>query len=249
MFLRRSTALLFAAAAALSVAGCGKSTVGPEKQQAAVAKVAPPAGQQWHQVVNPTTDGGFVMGNPEAPIKLVEYGALTCSHCRDFANSATEELHRDYVDTGQVAYEYRIFLLHQVDGIAGAVISCAGKDRFYPLMENIYAEWDAFIDGPSKVTQQPDIANVPDNRKFVVLGKAFGLDKFFASRGVSQQQFDQCLANPKNVTAIQDRANKGTDEFNITGTPTFVLNGSVIDVPEAEKWPGVRNYLRSAGAR
>ena len=87
---------------ALALAGCGGGATDQSKEQEVVAKVAPPAGKSWSQVVRVDGDG-VVMGNPDAPIKLEEYGAFTCGHCAQFAKDSHEELKRDFVDTGRVS--------------------------------------------------------------------------------------------------------------------------------------------------
>lgn len=245
----RVLSLALATCGALALASCGSDdAVAPGEQRAVVAKVAAPAGQKWSQVITATDDGGFVMGNPDAPIQFVEYGALTCSHCRDFAAAATEELHRDFVDTGQVTFEFRNFLLNPADALAATIITCAGKDRYYPLMENIYANQAAFIEGAQNMGQvAPTIVDLPDNQKFITFAKGIGLYSFFTARGMTETELNQCLSNPANVKRIEDRSNAGGQQFNITSTPTFVLNGSVID--DTNQWPALRQRLRDAGAR
>ncbi|NCP11654.1 MAG: thioredoxin domain-containing protein [Sphingomonadales bacterium] len=246
--MRPIRSLTLAAMVALSLAACGSETVDPAKQQDAVAKVAAPQGSSWSQTITQTDDGGFVMGNPDAPITLVEYGSLTCSHCADFSTSSTDELSKNFVDTGQVAFEFRNYLLNpQVDALAATIITCAGKDRYYPLTENLFANQGELYGHLQAMGTPPEIGNLPDNQKFVVMAKAMGLDKFFGARGVSEDEITQCLSDPAKVQAVADRSQKGGEQYNITGTPTFVLNGSVVD--EGNTWPLIRERLRTAGAR
>ena len=97
----RSRPLILAVAAfALSLSGCGKGdeTAGaPATSSTPIAKIAAPAGQAWADKVTVTPDGGWLMGNPDAPIKLVEYGALSCSHCAEFAEAGFAKLRDDYI--------------------------------------------------------------------------------------------------------------------------------------------------------
>ena len=67
---------------ALAISACGDKKSGelPTSKEP-VAKVAAPAGKTWNDVVEKTAEGGYRMGNPDAPVKLLEYGALSCSHC------------------------------------------------------------------------------------------------------------------------------------------------------------------------
>ncbi|MFL6763858.1 MAG: thioredoxin domain-containing protein, partial [Sphingomicrobium sp.] len=64
----------------------------------------------WTRAVAATPEGGFRMGNPAAPVKLVEYGSLACPHCRHFEATGYKPLIQNYVRTGRVSYEFRNFL-------------------------------------------------------------------------------------------------------------------------------------------
>ncbi len=107
MAIRFSKPVLALALAPLAaLAGCGSgddAATGGDVSGEPVAEVAAPDGQQWQDVVTKTEQGGYLMGNPDAPIKLVEYGALSCSHCADFAETAMPDLVSDYVDSGRVS--------------------------------------------------------------------------------------------------------------------------------------------------
>src|SRR5574338_12031 len=105
------TKFLVCAIAVVAIAGCNSkqgdaATNAPVKLET----VKPPQGGDWSQVVNPTSQGGFLMGNPDAKVKLVEYGSLTCPHCREFDEAAVTPLINDYVKSGQVSYEFRNYV-------------------------------------------------------------------------------------------------------------------------------------------
>ena len=66
------------------------------------------------------------MGNPDAPVKLVEYGSLTCPHCADFAAAGdASRWSRNYVRSGRVSFEYRNFVLNGIDVAATLLARCA----------------------------------------------------------------------------------------------------------------------------
>ena len=69
-------------ALSLTVAACGKKDEGSVTSAEPIAAVAAPAGTKWSETIAASPDGYFVMGNPNAKVKLVEYGSYTCSHCR-----------------------------------------------------------------------------------------------------------------------------------------------------------------------
>ena len=120
----RRLLLAFAAAPlALGLAGCGDKTAEPAKGDP-IAKIAPPAGQKWEETVSDGTDGGMVLGNPQAPIKLIEYGSLSCPHCARFAQEGMQPLMNDYIATGRVSFEYRSFAIHPQDIPLTLLVRC-----------------------------------------------------------------------------------------------------------------------------
>ena len=239
--------VLLTSMGALALAACGESKTDPAKEQEVVAKVAPPAGKSWSQVVRVDGDG-VVMGNPDAPIKIEEFGAFTCGHCAKFTQDSHEELKRDFVDTGRVSYKLTPFMLHPVDAIAGAIVKCTGPDRFFPLADATFIEHEAFIAGASK--PQPGIEEamkLPPAQRFTALAKGWGIDQFYQQRGVPAATIQQCLSKVENVEAIEKGTNAGVEKYQITGTPTFVINGQVAE--GIASWGPLRDRLRTMGAR
>ncbi len=243
---RRLVLALTAVLAPLALAACGGS--GGSNESAALPKVAPPAGQTWSQVTRATRDG-VVMGNPNAPIKLIEFASPTCPHCAEFTTTASGALKRDFVDTGRVSWELRPFMLNAVDLVVTGIINCAGPDRFFPLFENVYATQTTMAEGIQHADQAAAQAAMqrPAAERFPALSSTLGLTSYFAARGVSEADINRCLADPASVTRWQESTDRNMREFEITGTPTFVLNGQVLT--GVAGWDGVRQALMAAGAR
>lgn len=239
---------LLSSLGALALASCGDGAADPSKQQDVVAKVAPPAGKSWSQVVRFDADGGTVMGNPDAPIKVLEYGAFTCGHCAQFAKDSHEEIKRDFVDTGRVSYKFTPFMLHPVDAIAGAIVRCTGPDRYFPLADATFLEHDAFVAGAQKPQAGIEAAmQLPPAQRFGALAKGWGIDQFYQQRGVPAATIDQCLSKVENVSAIEKSTNEGVEKYQIAGTPTFIINGQVAE--GIASWGPLRDRLRTMGAR
>src|SRR4249919_2359055 len=129
---------LVGAVAVVAIAGCN-SKPGDAKTNAPVkyAQVSPPKGGDWTMVVNPTPAGGFMMGNPNAKVKLIEFGSLTCPHCREFDEKGVPTLMSNYVKTGQVSWEFRNYVRDGFDLAASLVARCNGAKTFFPLMRGI----------------------------------------------------------------------------------------------------------------
>ena len=96
--------ILGAAALALFMAGCGdKGGDSSGNNSAPLTQIPAPNGGDWTETVAATPEGGFRMGNPEAPVKLVEYASITCPHCAEFAEQGTSALRDQYVKSGRVS--------------------------------------------------------------------------------------------------------------------------------------------------
>ncbi len=239
---------LLSSLGAIALAGCGESKTDPTKEQDVVAKVAAPAGKSWSTTVVKTAEGGYLMGNPDAPIKVVEFASLTCSHCADFSKESAEELKRDFVDTGRVSLEVRNFIRDPLDAAAAAVIQCAPVERYYPLQENVFASQAELIQNAQGNEEGFKAAMaLPPAQRFTGIAKALKLDSFFQARGLTADQVNSCLGNIDNIAKLEKTTNAAIEQYKVSGTPTFVINGQVAEGIAA--WGPLRDRLRTLGAR
>lgn len=241
------TALL-SSLGALALAGCGETKTDPTKEQEVITKVTAPAGKSWSQTVAVTADGGYLMGNPEAPIKIIEFASLTCSHCADFSKESHEEIKRDFIDTGRVSLELRNFIRDPLDATAAAVIRCAPVDRYFPLQENVFASQAELFQGAQSNPKGGEAAMaLAPAQRFPALAKAWKLDSFFQARGLTAEQINACLADINNIQKLETTTNAAIEQYKIAGTPTFVINGQVAE--GIASWPLLRDRLRTMGSR
>lgn len=221
-------ALLFAATLTVAACDSGTSTAKPGET---AGKAGATAARDWTTTVVQTPEGGFRMGNPDAKVKLVEFASFTCSHCRDFHNAGSEPLKTGFVKTGQVSYEYRPFMLNVYDFTAATLAMCEGPDRFFFWANQLYTAHEAWIEPFTKLTDadiEPLKALAP-NQQVKGLATAGKLDQFAKTRGLPGAKFDACFGDQKTFEALQARQNAAVSQFNIQGTPTFVLNGAKLD--------------------
>jgi len=125
-------AAIAATAALIALSACNKADEATAK--AKTAPVTAPAGTNWLETVGKTADLGMVMGNPNAPVKLIEYGALSCPHCARFSKESREKL-KTYISKGSVSYEFRTFLIHPQDVPASLLARCNGAGPFFAIAE------------------------------------------------------------------------------------------------------------------
>jgi len=240
--------LAIAGCAALVLAGCGKDDEGAVPQGEAVAPVAPPAGQQWLDVVATTPEGGWLVGNPNAPIKLIEYGSVTCPACAAFSQAGMEPLRQKYVASGRVSWEFRSVIIHgAIDLVLTRLLKCAPKEAAPLLAEQLWANVNEVTE---PVVQAGDamqqVMTLPPNQRFVAYAETGKLLDFLAARGISMDQGRECLSDPAAVEALATQMQSQSAKDGVQGTPTFFVNGAKVD---AISWADLEPILQRAGAR
>ncbi len=238
------------AAAALTLAGCHKkaeetSAAGATAPAASGPVAAAPAGG-WVEQVAATPEGGFLMGNPNAPVKLIEYGSRTCPHCGKFTEEGVPELKSKYISTGKVSYEFRDFAIHAPDIAAILLGQCNGPQTFFPILEQMMVDQKNTL---------PKLESLPPSFTQGLNGKSpteqaamwadqLGYLSFVGQRGVPQAKGRACLADQKAVDTLLNHMNDGAKRYNITGTPGFVINGS--SATDVYDWKSLEPALKTA---
>ena len=150
----------------------------------------------------------MTLGDPEAPVTVIEYASYTCPHCRTFHLGPLEDLKAEYVDTGQVHYIYREVYFDRPGLWAGLVARCAGPDRFFGLVDEIYR-------------QQPEWA-----RQESAEAVAGALRRIGLTAGIEPEALDACLSDAEKAVAMQAVFEANAAEHGINSTPSFVINGT-----------------------
>ena len=244
----KPTVFLACAAAVVAIAGCnsneGNAATGTS---AAAVKVNPPRNGDWSTIVTATPAGGFLMGNPNAKVKLIEYGSLTCPHCREFDETGVTPLINGYVKNGKVAYEFRNYVRDAFDLTASLLARCNGAKGFFPLSRALYKDQPIWVGKIQKVppAKLEALQNLPPNKQFLELAKLSGLQQYAAVRGVPMARSTQCLTNENSVNQLVQMTGDATTAYpDFPGTPTFVLNGKMLD--RVASWKDLEGKLKSA---
>ena len=191
----------------------------------ATSAAQPPAATPvWTQQVERTAEHGWRVGNPAAPVKLVEYGSVACSHCADFAEAARAWLPA-LVRSGRVSFEYRPLTVFPSDPGIFLLLACQEPSRFFKMLDQLYAtqaEWTGRVDNLT-ARQVAAIDAMPPARQPGAYVRAAGVDRRFRQEGLSQRQVDACLTSPaaiRQLAAGQQQAGR----MGISQTPTFLVN-------------------------
>ncbi len=242
--------IIFGLAMALLVAGCGDKAPTPDKNATAGSgtTAAAPTGTVWSETAVETAEGGIMMGNPNAPVKLVEYASLTCPVCARFSEDSKTEL-REMVNKGSVSWEYRPFLVHGAQDVPPALLArCNGAGAFFALAEQMYATQPEWVGKMQSITPAEKAAagKMAPPQLIDFIANKMGLIAFVQQRGISADKAKACLADPAGLTRLETIMKAADDQFKVSGTPTFILNGRKVE--NAIGWADLKPKLRDAGA-
>ncbi len=147
------------------------------------------------------------MGNPKAKVVLIEYAAPSCPVCAAFNAQSFDKLKAKYIDTGKVFYVFRVFPLRADDGAAEKIARCLPEDKYFSFIDLLFRNqplWDV---------------------EYGVTDVHGGLVRLGRMAGMSADQVDQCIANKAEDERINKVASDAEAKYNISGTPTFIING------------------------
>jgi protein-disulfide isomerase len=150
------------------------------------------------------------LGNPAAKVTVIEYASASCPHCARFNNEVFPAFKAQFIDTGKIHYVFREFLTPPTEVAAAGFLMarCAGKDKYFSVLDAIYR-------GQTAMYQSGDFRG--------------GLLKIAESAGMTDQQFSTCISDDKAIQALNDRVDTYAKRDNITATPTFMVNGKVLE--------------------
>jgi len=159
------------------------------------------------ELMAPGPLGDKIQGSEKAPITMVEYASMTCTHCANFHATVYPTLKTKYIDTGKLRFVFREFPLDPVATGAFMLARCAPADKYFPMVEVLFEQqknW-AFTKDPAK-----------------------GLLAIAKQAGFTEQSFETCLTDNKLSDAVQDVARRGNEKFGVNSTPTFFVNGQLV---------------------
>jgi protein-disulfide isomerase len=171
---------------------------------AGAAMTAPGLAASTEALMEPGPLGEMALGDSNAPNVVIEYASMTCSHCAAFHNEVFDEFKTKYIDTGKVYFIFREYPLDALATAAFMLARCGPKERYFPLVDLMFdrqPEW-AFTDNPKQA-----------------------LLTFVRQAGFTEETFNACLTNKELQDGVLAVKNRGSNDFGISSTPTFFING------------------------
>ncbi len=244
----RKFVTLAISALALSLSACGGDNAKLPVAGEALPSVAAPAGKSWTETIVQTAEGGYKMGNPDAKLQLIEYGAITCPGCAQFHVESKAEL-ESMVGKGNVSFEFRPYLVHGIQDVPGFLLAkCNGAEAFFGLSDQLFtkqAEWLGKMQSLSDA-DRAQAGELKPAELIKFLAQKMDLINFVKPLGVSEDAANQCLSDKKVFETLVKESETAQAKAKITGTPSFRLNGADMN---ANNWNTVKAGLKNAGAR
>jgi protein-disulfide isomerase len=145
-----------------------------------------------------------VLGSKDSKVTVIEYGSATCPHCGRFHKDVYPAFKTKYIDSNKVTFIFRPFALNVFDVVVFMLANIAGPDNYYKVIDTFYDNQDKWVSA--------------DKPKDAIMAIALQL-------GFTQDSFNQALTNQDLPKAIQAERDQAVNDFQVTGTPTFYVNG------------------------
>ncbi len=202
--------------------------------------------RDWTQTVTVTPAGAFVLGNPQAKVRLVEYGSYTCPHCAHFAEESATPL-KAMIRSGSTAWEYRHLIRDRMDLAAAIVARCTGARGFFGATEAIFAAQNDWLARGYQFEQLngSQLRLYAQADQLRALADGSGLTALVQARGLIPAAAAACFNDDAAIARITAMTAATPD--GVTGTPSFFINGRI--VPRSADWTTLQPALRAAGAK
>lgn len=227
---RRRAALIASSALALTLAACGDSGGGGATAEGGGAADAAPSATEVVQEAGAETQeaaaqagadeavdpalaakgyalGDLTLGDPSAPVTIIEYASLTCPHCASFHEETVPALKAEYIDTGKAQLVVRELYGAQEGLMAAAIARCGGADQYHAFLDVLFDRQRSFT------TQDPN-ANMAELRRIGRLG------------GLSSERIEACLSDQTFLESLLQTASGHLERDSVPATPYLIIESS-----------------------
>lgn len=148
------------------------------------------------------------IGDPKAPITIVEYSSLSCGHCKHFYETTYSKIKKNFIDTGKVYFKYRHYPLNGAAVKGALVVSCASDDAKEAVLAGLFK-------GQAQWAYSKSEAQLIDRLQTAAL-----------IAGLGKQQFQKCYDDEKSQDRMLELMKQANKELNVDATPTLFIDGS-----------------------
>lgn len=185
-----------------------------QKQAAAPAAVAAPAAPQIAPdttVVGQPLDiqpNDRVVGAMTAPVTMIEYASMTCSHCADFTVQTMPKVKKEWIESGKLKYVLRDLPWDNLAMGMAKVTRCVPADKFEPLADAFFANQTTIVMSNNPLAE---------------------IKKIAAGAGLSGEQVDACIKDPDLHAQVTGSKDIAMSKLGVRGTPAIFVNGTKLE--------------------
>lgn len=192
-----------------------------ESASPAAVQMPEPAAEEPTRVAEAQTEAGkaatdagsqkfddIVLGDPDAPVTVIEYASMTCPHCARFHANTLPELKEQYIETGKVKYIMRAFPLDNLAAAAFLLARCVDADKYYPFADMLFEKQSQWANADEPLDELRQITKVA---------------------GFTEEKFNGCLRDQEALNYIQQVRDTGNQKYDIRSTPTLIINGQKLE--------------------
>ena len=222
------------------LSGCGDDTAETNTQVSAtpaapvaekvVETVEAAVATEVEPVAEATVDVGFlntdmVIGDPNAPVEIIEYASFTCNHCSTFHNNVMPAIKEKYIDTGKAKVVFRSFMLNGIDMQASVISRCMTEKRYFPFTDMLFKRQTEWYNVGTY--QKLAAENEPQ-----VAGQLFTeatmneVKKYARQAGLNSAKIEACLANENIPAYLYEVQQEAVEQYKVNATPTILVNGN-----------------------
>lgn len=198
----------------------------------------------WTKRTSLSNIGGYVMGNPDAKTRLVEYISYTCSHCADFTNKAAAPLKVNWITKGTINVEIRNAVRDRYDLTAALLARCGGPARFFGNHQALFGNFDPWMKQVAAYDAKERPATTID-AAMDDIASSTGLYALMQKRGFTPAQLKTCLADKGAREKVLAMTQEAWEGIKITGTPSFTVDGRLLN--DAHDWKALEPALPAVG--
>jgi protein-disulfide isomerase len=150
------------------------------------------------------------LGSPRAPVTVIEYASLGCSHCATWSREVFPAFKARFVVTGKVRFVLREMLTGDPDVAAAGFLTarCAGAAHYFQVVEGLFAA-------------EPQMAADGDDLPSLL--------KVAGAAGLTKAQVSACLSDHAALADLEKRVDAHVQADHVNGTPMFDVNGTRLE--------------------
>lgn len=149
-----------------------------------------------------------VIGNKDAKVTVIEYLSPTCPHCKTFHETVYPQLKAEYIDTNKIQFIPRPFVRNVLDAVVFMLAEAAGAEKYHEVVDTYFRTQNDWVTSPT-----------PADAMFAIAQQL----------GFTKETYDAALTNQALFSGLETMRDQATREFQLQGTPTFYVNGKMLN--------------------